>query len=314
MNVLADTWRGLVQRRLLPVALLLLAAAAAVPFLLASDSEPVVPAPTAAATPEADGVDQPIVAVATSAQREVGRDVVGSRKDPFRPAVAAKKGKSTTQTTTSGSGSAAPAPDTGSGSGSSAGGGSTVTTPVAPSTGGGVQVTPQKKYEVATIAVRFGSSSDSDRPVRNLRRLKALPSVVEPVLIYLGLRNDSKTGVFMVDAGVVVQGDGKCLPSPQNCQTLELEVGETEFIDVEDGTGNVTQYQLDFVKVRRKRTTDAQAARRAFEAEAAGGRMVLRQRWNRMGRWRYDKSTGRVRQIDDREYAAAVARAERRGE
>ena len=40
MSVITDTWRQLVRRRLWPVAALLVAALAAVPFLLAKDPEP----------------------------------------------------------------------------------------------------------------------------------------------------------------------------------------------------------------------------------------------------------------------------------
>lgn len=313
MNVLSDTWRGLVQRRLWPVALLLLAAAAAVPFLLASEEE-AVPVPSVTAPAPADeGAAQPIVAVASNTAREIGRDVLGSRKDPFRPAIPEKKGKPLQVAESTGS--ATPAGDSGSGG---SGGGSTgtsgePTTTPPPTTGGGVQVAPRKRYEVATIAVRFGESSGG-REVRDLRRLKALPSVVEPVAIYLGLTDDNRSAVFMIDAGTVVQGDGTCRPSPQNCQTVQLRVGDTIFLDAANEEGQVTQYQLDFVKVRREKVASAAAARRHRLAEAAGGRMVLRERWNLMGRWRFDKEKGQVRQIGDRAYSAAVARAARRGE
>ncbi len=47
-SVLKDTWRGMIQRRLWPVAVLLLAALVAVPLLLTSEPEPVAPAPVAA--------------------------------------------------------------------------------------------------------------------------------------------------------------------------------------------------------------------------------------------------------------------------
>ncbi len=40
MSVINDTWRFLVQRRLWPVAILLIAAAAAVPMLLRQDPRP----------------------------------------------------------------------------------------------------------------------------------------------------------------------------------------------------------------------------------------------------------------------------------
>jgi hypothetical protein len=304
MNVLADTWRGLVQRRLWPVALLLLAAAAAVPFLLAKDEEPLPNTPIAAT--EASGDDtaaaQPIVAVASSAQRELGRDVVGSSKDPFRPAIKAKKAKAPAKTSSSSTGGAATPSDSSGGGGTSVG-----PTPISPTTPTpGVPTEPRKRYEVATIAVRFGDSTATGT-LYNLRRLTALPSVAEPLLIYLGLRKDGETAVFLVDAGVLAQGDGRCLPSSDNCQTIELEPGETEFLDVESESGSVSQYQLDYVKVRRKKASASQA-RRAYSATAAGGREVLRSRWGRMGHWRYDKKSGHIRQVGDVAYAADVQR------
>ncbi len=303
MNVLADTWRGLVQRRLWPVALLLLAAAAAVPFLLSKDEEPLPNVPIAAAETAGDDTAgaQPIVAVASSAQRELGRDVIGSSKDPFRPAIKATKGKAPATTSSATSGAATPA-------GASGGGGGTTPTTVTPTTPiPGVPAEPRKRYEVATIAVRFGDSAAGGGELLNLRRLKPLPSVEQPVLIYLGLRKDNETAVFLVDAGVLAQGDGRCLPSADNCQTIELEPGETEFFDVETDGGSIAQYQLDYVKVRRKKATASQA-RRAYSATAAGGKEVLRSRWGRMGRWRYNKESGHIRQIGDVAYAADVQR------
>lgn len=317
MNVLSDTWRGLVQRRLWPVALLLLAAAAAVPFLLAEE-EPAPVANVTAPAPADDAADQPIVAVAATTAREIGRDVVGSRKDPFRPAIPARKGKPA-KVAPSSSGSATPAGYGGSGGGGgdtsgggSTGGGTTPTT-TPPSTGGGVQVTPRKRYEVATIAVRFGDSSGR-RELRDLRRLKALPSVGELAVIYLGLTDDNRSAVFLVDEGTVVQGDGTCRPSPQNCQTVELREGDTIFLDSANEEGTVTQYELDFVKVRREKVASAAAARRHRLAEAAGGRMALRERSNLMGRWRYDRKRGELRQLSLKAYRAAVQRAAQRGE
>lgn len=306
MNVLTDTWRGLVQRRLLPVALLLVAAAAAVPFLLAKDEPAAPPAPVAVASTSGSDVAKPIVAVASSQQREIGRGtVIGSRKNPFRPAVGAKKGTASSASDTATSGTA----KTQGGTGTKPGG-----TVIVPGTGVGVSPGKRKAYELYTIKVRFGESSSDDLGVRNLRRLKALPSVAEPVLIYLGLLSDAKTAVFMVESGVVVQGDGVCKPSPDNCQTLHLKEGETEFLDVlgegdtEGATGG-KQYQLDLVKIRRAKTSSASAARRAYTAEASGGRKALRSRMGRVGRYRYDAESGTLKRIGTKAWKAQVARA-----
>ena len=52
------------------------------------------------------------------------------------------------------------------------------------------------------------------------------------MLIYLGVLEDKKTAVFLVDSGVVAQGDGTCRPSRTTCETIHIREGETEFFDV----------------------------------------------------------------------------------
>ena len=88
MSVLNDTWRFLVQRRLWPVAILLIAAAAAVPMLLAQDPAPApAAAPAVAVKADKDAVlaEDPIVAQAADGDRSGRRQVLGSPKNPFKP-------------------------------------------------------------------------------------------------------------------------------------------------------------------------------------------------------------------------------------
>ena len=84
MSALTNVWRQLVQRRLWPVAILLIAALAAVPLALAKEPDPAAPAPAVAA---ADGESalavQPIVAQATASERDKRRKVLGAAKNPF---------------------------------------------------------------------------------------------------------------------------------------------------------------------------------------------------------------------------------------
>ena len=91
--------------------------------------------------------------------------------------------------------------------------------------------------------MRFGPSDADQPPRKDVKRLQALPSSDEPVLIYLGVLKDHKTAVFMVDSGVVAQGDGTCQPSRTTCETIQLKEGETEFLDVapEDERGRRPQ-------------------------------------------------------------------------
>ena len=290
MNALSVPFRQLVDRKLWPLAILLIAALAAVPMLLSKDdAAPLPPAGLGAgATQVADAssVTQPIVTLGSPEAIERRRKVLGSRKNPFEPKVKAKKAEVTT-TTTSTPGSAKPA-----GGGAAApGSGGSAGAPVV----GVNPLTPVKKktYELFSLKIRFGSTASDDLANRSIKRLTALPKMSEPVLVYLGLKRDLKTAVFLVDANTMVVGDGKCVPSPVNCQNLELKKGQVAFIDVLDEAGESTaQYELDFVKVLKKSTSDAAAAKASRRAVAKGGRDALRANISRVNGWEYDPETG----------------------
>jgi hypothetical protein len=316
MNVLTDTWRGLVERRLWPVALLLLGAALALPVVLGKSAEEAPPATPVAGEAAGDDPSQSIVTLAAAEQREAGRDVVGVRKDPFRPHKPATGDGSLPDDGASGGGGGGGGGAVATGGGGAGGGGGSWLdslgaldspgssggaagcsmpaggggdTGVTPGAGGGGNPStpgapsrpsaPKKLYEVATISVRFGSSDGSDRKRMNVRRLTALPNVADPALVYLGLKRDNKTAVFLVDEAATVQGDGRCLPSPQNCETVLLTVGDTLFVDYET-EGETQQYQLDFRKVLRKQTARASSSMRS-----------------ELGNWLYDDKTGHVTRV-----------------
>ena len=94
MKPLENVWSGLLQRRLLPVAILLLAALAAIPFVLAKDPEPIAPQPTAPAADKASETNaataEPVVSLVADGERTQRRRVLGVRKNPFEPAKAPK--------------------------------------------------------------------------------------------------------------------------------------------------------------------------------------------------------------------------------
>ena len=95
-----------------------------------------------------------------------------------------------------------------------------------------------------------------------------LPDEEAPVLIYRGVEDGGKVAVFELTGVVDAQGDGKCEPTPEDCQYLKLRAGETEFITVtETGTETDAQYQLDLVKIYKK---DTKVAKSDLEDEARG--------------------------------------------
>ena len=87
MSVITDTWRFLKERKLWPLAILLIVAAVAVPQLLASEptAAPVPPAAVVKSDSASVLATEPIVAPAEDADRSGRRQVLGSRKNPFKP-------------------------------------------------------------------------------------------------------------------------------------------------------------------------------------------------------------------------------------
>ncbi len=326
MTVITDTWRFLVARRLWPAALLLVAAIVAVPVVLAK-SPAAAPAPAAAVKADNSSLaTEPIVTLASTGDRAQRRHVLGTRKDPFKPQatptpapkVGAPSGSTQPSTGTPTTGSTSPGTST-PGTGS-AGGGTPATTPTGP--GGttmpstpttGAPATPKQRYELSELTVRFGpSDATAAAPRTDVKRLEALPSAEEPVLIYLGVLSDKKTAVFLVDSGVVAQGDGTCAPSRTSCETIHLKEGETEFLDVPgtDATQTLVQYQLDLVKIRHKATTSAKVAKLSYARVSKAGQKIVRARIAGSGPLRvaFDRHDGRLHKLSHKAYKAAVAR------
>jgi len=279
VSAITTLWQQLVRRKLWPVALLLLGALVAIPLVLAKEPAPLdgPPAPAAGIPSTAPG--DPVVALASAEERDERRRVVGAPKDPFAPAPRPRPRRADRVGTTRGASvvpvpaEAPSSPSLGGGSIGTGGGGSApapspsftpdpLPTP-APAPGGEVAPgePPADPVELYGLTVRFGDATAEELERRELPRMDALPSVEEAVLVYEGLSEDGKRAVFLLDANVVAQGDGRCLPSRDACANLELAEGETEFLDVTDEDGTVTQqFQLDVVKIHRPRTSGAKRA------------------------------------------------------
>jgi hypothetical protein len=292
MTHITDVWQALVRRRLWPVAVLLLGALVAVPMLLAKDPAP-APVPQGSSLPagltKGAGAEtaKPVVSLADegAARR---RRVLGARKDPFQPAPVPRAAASDTAPADSNAGDSVPVTGGGSAAPDSSGSGG------APVTGGpGTTVAPPKKktFPADSLTVRFSADGgESNKFV--LETLQPLPRNTDGAdstafLVYLGLVKGGKEAKFLVDASVTAQGDGRCeSPSgnPDDCTTLYLRAGETEFLDImdADGTTATAQYQFDLVSIhaskRAKAAKKAQLAVKVKRADTA----VLRQSLNEL--------------------------------
>lgn len=275
MSPVINLWRQLVQRRLWPLAIILVAALAAVPLTLAQEPAPAPALPPAPPAGKDELAVAPIVTAVSASDRTKRRHVLGSAKNPFavaKPAkrVVARDAVDTAPTASKAAADDTPTPAATGGAVPAPSGGSTPPVTSAP-----VTETPKpraKTHGKYDIVVRFADSTEGSAR-KTLKRLQALPSAQEPVLIYLGLLKDGETAEFLLDQGVEAVGDGECKPSLDQCETIRLQAGETEFIDVTDAEGKVVaQYQLDLLKVHESATGSASKAKASVVSAKAARR------------------------------------------
>jgi len=274
MRQIRDILSDLVERRLWPVALLLVGALVAVPLVLAKspeDAQPSSSTPPAAlvAATRANDTDagEPAVSLSTGTSAGAAK-LHGRDKDPFKQQHVPKK------TDVGGEGgSPSGAPTTGTGGGAGSGG------PGTGSGGGTGTPTGPKLYAWTSIDVRFGKALGHLKKIRNVRRLRPLPSTAHPVVIFLGMRKDHETAVFLVSTDVNVQGQiARCVPSRKVCKAIELHQGDTAFLDWENAQGIVTQYELDLDDVTVHQTTSKALAQAGLARVSRAGRRLLRHR------------------------------------
>jgi hypothetical protein len=289
-NTLRSVWDELVERRMWPLALALVVAIVAVPVLLSKPAEkasPVAPAPAATGAGSPAAAFQPAVSAEGPKSSEIRKNLRRfARKNPFTPqgitlsassgtAAAAASATSTTGSSTATSTSTGSTTTTGtSGTGTTGTGtsGSTPTTTPAPTTTGTF-------YYHYTVDVKFGKVGQEDN--KTLTEFRALPGSDNPVVVFMGVRNDGETAVFLVSADVSTTGDGKCKPSDTACTFLYLKKGEKQTIEATNVDGTITDYTLKVRDINVKRTT-APTKASASKRSRTIARREARARFNRI--------------------------------
>jgi hypothetical protein len=276
-HVALDIWDDLRQKRLWPVAAALLLAAIAIPiFMLKPAAQP---APAGPAPQAGQGQSTPAVDVVDDTSRESSRLGVFGKKDPFRPPAAALKpstsagsasagsaaGASASPSTSSSSspGSGSPPSSAGSsgGSGSSGGGGSPELPRLAP--------LPPKAYTYV-VDLDFGREGQT-RLRRGVPRLRALPSDLSPVVVFLGVSASGKRAVFLLNSAFEQSGEGTCRPSRATCNFLHLTTDAAKNSHrVADAKG--VTYLLTLKAIRRVPVRKASRASRHSPRARAGAK------------------------------------------
>jgi hypothetical protein len=271
---LLDLWHDLREKRLAPVAVVLLLGLVAVPVLLAKPAEDPGPAPVAAAPKKADRE-----ALAALTKVKLGKEEVGTGStlgvfdpdNPFSPPKGAIK-KETTGVTSGGPGDTpgTPGGSTGSGGdtstdGGSLGGGGGVTSPgtgvTIPGTGGGGggdTTTTVYKYVVDLTFAANGRT----RHIKGMEKLDMLPSDSSPLLIFMGVTAKGADAVFLVDSTLEAAGEGRCKPSESECAFAYIGAGSEYVFTEEDGdTYTIKIDEIRKVKVGASAKSSAKGAK-----------------------------------------------------
>jgi hypothetical protein len=225
-----DLWQDLRAKRLWPIAVALLAATIAVPVLV---FKPASSPPPSLGSAAPEGAKLPAVTLDQSSIAGSHLNVF-KEKNPF-DAVGDKSAAAAGKTATTLANSLASALSGGSGSGSSAGasgsgGGSTTTG--GGSTGGsaptgpdGSAVSPGVHFFTYTVDLKFGKRG-SEKTYKSVSELDILPDASHPVISFYGVK-DGKTAVFFLpDPAFRADGEGECVPSPDNCRFLYLKMDD----------------------------------------------------------------------------------------
>jgi hypothetical protein len=226
-----DLWQDLRAKRLWPVAVALLAATVAVPALL---FKPVSETPPAVGAAHDSGAKLPVVALDASSvsnshlnvfkEKNPFKALGGASGAPLAGSGATTLGNAVAGAVSSANKSSASAAGSGSASGCSSTGGSSTggTAPVGPD---GKTVTPGVHFFTYTADVRFGKLG-SEKTYKSVRELDVLPDGAHPVISFYGVKNGKTAVFFLPDPAFRADGEGKCMPTPENCRFLYLKTDD----------------------------------------------------------------------------------------
>lgn len=280
MNIVKDIVQDLKETKLWTVALGLVVLIVVFPMMLAKPGDP--PAGPAMPTAGVTGNEGPTLALTRASKTGFDRPpkVNDQRLDPF-----ADRGFSALEKAAKSLGADADAVISGD-DGTGAGGGSNDpgTADPGPEPDGPKTPEPDTDPKVETeqddvLSVLVTEGDEEPKELADLRTLSPLPDPENPFLVYVG-KATGNSATFLVSSDVVVAStsDGKCDPSPQDCRTLTMAIGDTaEFTLLLDNNRKISVTVIDLetkeVPVGGDEETDAAASLEA-EARVAGAKAL----------------------------------------
>ena len=270
-----DLYGEMRDRRLLPVAAVLLVALIAVPFLLGGGGdEGTVPAGAAGSAELRDGPAgarqlEPVVLAAAPELREYEKRLAKLQsRNPFKQQATSPPPGSEEDSGSGGStaaaGSTAASDSSSAAAPSDTSGSPTPSTPTGGSGGGQVEsftIT----YEINVKAGEVGKAKQQ----KGVELLDYLPDRNHPVLQFVGVTPNLSKAVFVVSGNATsVGGKGKCVPNKNSCEFIAMSVGEEHSFQYEP---DQKTYKIKLNKITEVKTKSKQGR---SQGSSAFGRLA----------------------------------------
>lgn len=293
-DILESIKADLLDRRLLPlVAAVALALVGSIGYVVlgggSSSSAPARTVATSAPVPSGVSVkaQSPERAVAETTSG-VSLQRHGSSRDPFLPVVAPKAKSAAvpagSSKASSNSGSSGSSNSSGSGSSGAGSGGSSShgTGGSGESSRGTSPSTAPKPTTIYHVAVLFGTqqpqagSAQTQQltPYENLKLLTPLPSAKQPLVVFRGVTVGGKSATFTLVGEAILHGAAVCMPSATQCQSIDLQPGQAEQLEILTSAGQPLTYELKVVSIVAAKASAA-AATGVLHGESKAGRELL---------------------------------------
>ena len=104
---------------------------------------------------------------------------------------------------------------------------------------------------------------------------RALPSSEDPVIVFMGVKTDGKTAVFLVSSASATTGEGNCEPD-DTCTFLYMKEGQQQSFEAVDANDQVVTYALKLLKVNVEKTDAPTSASSSSSRSAAPPRRAAR--------------------------------------
>jgi hypothetical protein len=149
----------------------------------------------------------------------------------------------------------------------------------------GVIATPPAEGTPVTPSATPPASIPALKTYLDLPLDEPLPNKSNPQLVFLGVvLRTGKSAVFALAGEAILHGSAVCLPSATQCQTIQLQPGQSETLEAVEPSGTPVTYELKIISIVKSETSSTKGAHTSARAHAASrgslkaGKRFLRRR------------------------------------